>query len=380
MRKAPDEMTNQSRTARSRTAPPASSRPSRTRCATRCRFSRRRYQTWGRDLDVEVVEHVGHRRGRAAPADAVSVVAMKPFAVIDLSRGRDLRVGVWPPRRSSSSAGARRTSSASSSRPYRWPLAHRLRRRPRCSAPSCIGKNLVGKPAKFAGDEALQTQEARVRHRAVGIAPQPRLRARVRGTEEARWQARAGPHLHAVARPCAGRRPPPTRPRPTLVTKLKDSGVTSILVLPIDYQMTAALTKAATKNDYHPEWIVDGCRATPTSPRWHGPSTRTSGSTRSACRALHAGEGTDGRTVRRRVPVVLGTERGRVQPGRWSTDFELLYAGIHMAGPKLTPQTYQDRDVLPAAGRRRGRGTGDLDGPLLRQDGEAALRRVPHRR
>ena len=45
---------------------------------------------------------------------------------------------------------------------------------------------------------------------------------------------------------------------PTLVAKLKDSGVTTILVLPTDYQMTAALTKAATKNDYHPEWISMG--------------------------------------------------------------------------------------------------------------------------
>ena len=129
---------------------------------------------------------------------------------------------------------------------------------------------------------------------------------------------------------------------PTLVAKLKDSGVTTILVLPTDYQMTAALTKAATKNDYHPEWISMGARQQPTSPRWPGPSTRTSGSTRSESAGIYMPvKGLTAGPSDVAFQWYWGPNAGAYSQGV-VTDFELLFAGIHMAGPKLTPQTYRD--------------------------------------
>ena len=46
---------------------------------------------------------------------------------------------------------------------------------------------------------------------------------------------------------------------PTLITKLKGAGVTSVILF-TDIAMTGSLTKAATKQDFHPEWIITGAQ------------------------------------------------------------------------------------------------------------------------
>jgi hypothetical protein len=127
---------------------------------------------------------------------------------------------------------------------------------------------------------------------------------------------------------------------PTLVAKLKDSGVTSVLVLPTDYQVTAALTKAATSNDYHPEWIVMGVgnvdvaalartfdqeqwrHAFGVSGLWVPVKDITAGPSDVA------------------FQWYWGPSAGAYSQGVFA-DFELLFAGIHMAGPKLTPQNFR---------------------------------------
>jgi hypothetical protein len=128
---------------------------------------------------------------------------------------------------------------------------------------------------------------------------------------------------------------------PTLVAKLKDSGVTTVLVLPADYQMTSALTKAATKNEYFPEWISMGVGNTDI-----GALARTFdqeqwkhafgvGGIYMPVQGLTAGPSDLA------FQWYWGPSAG-VYSQAVVTDLELLYAGIHMAGPKLTPQTYRD--------------------------------------
>ena len=73
------------------------------------------YQQWGRKLDVQVVEASGTDEA-AQRADAVSVLAMKPFAVVDLTGGSGTEYGARcssrasPSRRCSPSEGTHRTS------------------------------------------------------------------------------------------------------------------------------------------------------------------------------------------------------------------------------------------------------------------------------
>ena len=139
---------------------------------------------------------------------------------------------------------------------------------------------------------------------------------------------------------------------PTLVAKLKDSGVTSILVLPSDYQMTAALTTAATKNDYHPEWISMGVgysdigllARTFDQDQWkHAFGV---GGLYMPVQGLTAGPSDLA------FQWYWGPSAGAYSQAVM-TDLELLYAGIHMAGPKLTPRDLQGGNVLEATGRRR---------------------------
>ena len=105
--------------------------------------------------------------------------------------------------------------------------------------------------------------------------------------------------------------------------------------------MTAALTKAATKNDYHPEWISMGVGNTDIA---------------ALARTFDQDQWKHAFGVGGIYMPVQGLTAGPSDlafqwywgpnAGAYSqavvTDLELLYAGIHMAGPKLTPQTYKD--------------------------------------
>jgi hypothetical protein len=120
------------------------------------------YQTYGRTLDIEVVTATGGAAdATAALADARTIIDKKPFAVIggpaqtpvywqELTDAKILCVG--------GCSLAEGWDNVDAAAPYLWPTAiapeqadqHLL---------ELVGKQLVGKPAKFAGDKALQKKE-----------------------------------------------------------------------------------------------------------------------------------------------------------------------------------------------------------------------------
>ncbi len=296
------------------------------------------YQQWGRKLDVEVVETSGSDE-TAQRADAVKITAMKPFAVIDLIGGPVFETAVAAKKIIVIGGGQPNKVSITQS-PYRWPVAIDYATTALLGA-ELIGKNFAGKPAKFAGDKSLQTKKrvfgtvrssseqapdfqpafAELKKYGATLAPGNDLTY-----ASSLDPAQAGADAEAAA--------------PTLIAKLKDAGVTSVLVLPIDYPMTAALTKAASNNDYHPEWIVMGVgladigalvrtfdqdqwrHAFGVSGLWVPVKDITAGPSDVA------------------FQWYWGPSAGAYSQGVFA-DFELLYAGIHMAGPKLTPQNFK---------------------------------------
>ncbi len=294
------------------------------------------YQQWGRKVDVDVVEQSGTDEA-AQRADAVKIVAMKPFAVIDLTAGNVFESEIAAKKILAIGGSAPNKLSIAQS-PYRWPVALDYATTALLGA-ELIGKNFAGKPAKFAGDESLQTKK-RVFGAVRSDAPtapdfQPAF------DELAKHGAKVAQDLTYT---------PPLDPSqlgtaaeevaPTLVAKLKDSGVTSVLVLPTDYQVTTALTKAATSNDYHPEWIVMGAgnvdvaalartfdqqqwkHAFGVSGLWVPVKDITAGPSDVA------------------FQWYWGPNAGAYSQGLFA-DLELLFAGIHMAGPDLTPQNFK---------------------------------------
>jgi hypothetical protein len=294
------------------------------------------YQQWGRKLDISVVEYSGTDEA-ANRADAVKIAAMKPFAVIDLL-GNEVFLTSIAKEKIMAFGGMAPNKLSIAQSPYRWPLSVDFAANALLGA-ELIGKVLANKPAEYAGDASLQTKK-RVFGTVRSDSPtapdfQPALdELKKRGVKLSQDLSYTPPldssQIGTAAEEAA----------PTLVAKLKDTGVTSVLVLPADYQMTAALTNAATKNDYHPEWIVMG-----TGYADIGALARTFDQDQ----WRHA-FGVSGLYM-----PVKGLTAGPSDlafqwywgpnAGAYSqavvTNLEQLYAGIHMAGPKLTPENFK---------------------------------------
>jgi hypothetical protein len=294
------------------------------------------YQQWGRKLDVSVVEYSGTDEA-AQRADAVKIAAMKPFAVIDLV-GDEVFLTSLAKQKIMAFGGMAPNKLSIAQSPYRWPLGVDAAANALLGA-ELIGKQFVGKPAEFAGDSALQTKK-----RVFGTVRSDSATAPDFGPALAELKksgAKLGQDLtYSPPLDSSQLATSAAEAAPTLVAKLKDSGVTSVLALANEYQMTGALTKAATANDYHPEWIVMGVAYTDIG---------------ALARTFDQDQWKHAFGVSGLYMPVQGLTAGPSDlafqwwwgpsAGVYSqtvvTNLEQLFAGIHMAGPKLTPQNFQ---------------------------------------
>lgn len=213
------------------------------------------YETYGRTLDIEVVTATGGAAdSTAALADARTIIDKKPFAVIggpaqtpvywqELTDAKILCIG--------GCSLAETWDNVDSAAPYLWPSAiapeqadqHLL---------ELVGKQLVGKPAKYAGDTALQKKE-----RVFGW-----IQAE---TETGEYKARNDEFDRLLEKDYGGK----VATRSTylfdlaaaqetatsVVTRMKDAGVTTVL-LSVDPLIPATITREATKQGYFPEWVI----------------------------------------------------------------------------------------------------------------------------
>ena len=212
-------------------------------------------ETYGRTLDIETIEASGGPAdATAAQADAQKVIDMgrSPPSADPGRRRRGGRRSSTP--RSCASCGAppsRRHVNADDA-PYLWPTgptpeqadAHLF---------ELVGKQLVGKPAEFAGDPALQSQE-----RVFGWVQAETETGEYTARNDAFDAAAGGVSTAARSRP--GRRTsstPPTRPEiaTTAIARMKEASVTTI-ILSTDFLIPADITDEATKQNYFPEWVV----------------------------------------------------------------------------------------------------------------------------
>ena len=296
----------------------------------------RTYQQWGRKLDVEVFEMSGNDEA-AQRADAVTVAEMKPFAVIDLTDGADVFLTDITRRKILAIGGSFPNKSAIEQAPYRWPVALDTAANAFLGA-ELVGNVLAGKPAKFAGDESMQGEK-----RVFGTV-------RPEGATAPDFQPaidELAQHGAKLAQDVTYERPLDTAELGTLaeqnaatwIARLKDGGVTSVLVLS-EYQVIAPLTRAATAAEYFPEWILMGAGLV---------DVGALGRTMDQEQWAHA-FGVSGLWVPV-ADITAGPSDVAFQwywgpnAGAYSqavfADFELLYAGIHMAGPKLTPANFK---------------------------------------
>ena len=197
-----------------------------------------------------------------------------------------------------------------------------------------ITSHLAGKPAEFAGDPAFQSQDRKfgiVYYETADGSRGPGVDFFEERLAESDVElADRIPYILDLSKAAED--------AATVIARLKDEGITSV-IFSGDPFFPIYLTDAATSQDYFPEWIVTG-------------ST-----------------GTDATAFARRYDQEQWNHAfgisfllARVDPdvidesGNWVSwylgetleaypnifDFGRLFAGIHLAGPELTPETYRD--------------------------------------
>jgi hypothetical protein len=310
------------------------------------------YETWGRDLEVHFLKSSGSDE-TAQRADAIAIKAEKPFAVLNfVTKGLDVLDAELAKSKILVFGYATTTEKALAQAPYRWGQSDSQALA--INTAEVIGKQLVGKKAKFAGSDDIKQQARRFgtvyMENVVEIAPFERD------------MKKAGAPLASVnTYPANGSTfgDPPTAAEqaPTIIARMKEAGVTTV-VLFADFSMNKAMMEQATKLEWYPEWFFTGTvfhdiavlsRQYPVEQVSHAfgisslspyvapdpppPPPQKSLSVLTNSQNWYWGEG-------------VGTSASSVPP-----HLTWLLQGIHTAGPKLTPQTFQQGLFsMPAAG------------------------------
>jgi hypothetical protein len=205
------------------------------------------YQTWGRTPEIEYVTASGSDE-TAQRADVLEVVARKPFMVLDQTGGDVFETAIAS-RKILVFGGAGDNEAAAEQSPYRWIQGSDPDASVYLTA-SFLGRSLSGEKAKWAGDENITTQT-----RSFGVV-YPETGVDVDVFKAQLKKAGSTPVAQAVSYDNSD----PSRATegaPTIITKMKSAGVTSV-VLFTTAPVMKALMASATNQDYRPEWIITG--------------------------------------------------------------------------------------------------------------------------
>ncbi|MEQ1785622.1 MAG: hypothetical protein ABL966_01115 [Acidimicrobiales bacterium] len=297
------------------------------------------YETYGRTLDIEIVEATGGPAdATAAQADARTIIDKAPFAVLggpaqtpvywqELVDAEILCIG--------GCSLAEGWDIVEEAGPYLWPTglapeqadAHLV---------EMVGKQLVGKPAEFAGDPELQTEE-RVFGWVQAETETGEYTARNDAFDQQLQEEYGG---EVVTRSTYLFDPAAAQETATaVVTRMRDAGVTTVL-MSVDPLIPATITAEATKQGYFPEWVIGPSVLADTTifgrtfdqEQWaHAigislPSARAATSLSDAFFVYdwYYGEPAPVNTVNVVLPA----------PAQ-------LLLGIHLAGPELSPATFE---------------------------------------
>jgi hypothetical protein len=298
------------------------------------------FETYGRRIVVEPFTGSGASDDlEAARADALAIAEMEPFAVI----GGPLQAGATFAIEIASRgiicgptcASALPDSVTDDYYPYIWQAG------PTPDQAAALGAEMIGKmappgPAELAGDPALQTQDRKYAlvhfdtaegdHEAVFEALKAQLAENgIELTTDVEYQL-------DLARSQENAR--------TIMSKLESDGITTVIFYG-DPLTPASLTAEATAQDFFPEWILGPSLLADTTIF----ARRTDGEQWSNGFGLSLNPA---RGARNTIDAfrIYEWAYGQEPPNNTVSVLEplvrLMYAGIHMAGPELTPETFRD--------------------------------------
>ncbi len=209
------------------------------------------YQLWGRKPVYETVVASGTDE-TAQRADALKVVGMKPFLVMDVTdpaTGAPVFTATLANNKILVASSSTTPAAGAQQSPYRWNYGAD----PDASvslAAAFAGRSLSGEKARWAGDKDLQSKP-----RVFGVIYPQDLVDIAAFAKQFKDNGGTG-----LAKSVAYDPTDPTKTGevlPTLVSQLKNAGVTSVIVLADPATLAPTLT-AATRQAYSPEWIMTG--------------------------------------------------------------------------------------------------------------------------
>ena len=331
------------------------------------------YQTWGRTVELEFQQSSGSDEA-AQRADAIAVAAKKPFIVIDAT-DQSFGMPVFESEVAKSKIivnGAGITTEASLQQaPYRW----------NTSQDNTAGVYIVG---ELVGRRCRRRRRSGPARRICRSRPGTSASSTRRTGSTSICSTRWSPNGAGPRRRSSCRTTPPTRRKyeeaaRTMIAKLKSSGVNNV-VLFAESAMVTALTKAATGNEYSPEWTVTGFQFQDFDGFGRGADQTQFahafgvGTLRPLVTGTQATLGA--------FPWYWGTKQGTTNPtvNGWTT---FIYGAIHYAGPTLTAKNVQKGlFAVPAAGapRRDGSRSRAATGAPSRFPTTSTARSAPTRR
>jgi hypothetical protein len=211
----------------------------------------RYYETWGRDIDVRLVESGGVDEA-AQRADAVKIKEMKPFAVMDVvPAGLDVLDAELAKSKILVFGYATSFEEAIAQAPYRW--GHSDTQANASNAAEVVGKHLANKKAEYGGDDLSgQTRKFGAVY-VEDIIDVDALKSSLRKNGatlriDLPYQATGS----TLGDPTSAQ-----EQAPVIVQRMKDAGVTTV-VLFTDVAMTRSLQEHANRQEWFPEWFFTG--------------------------------------------------------------------------------------------------------------------------
>ncbi|HEY7106666.1 MAG TPA: hypothetical protein VH986_09700 [Acidimicrobiia bacterium] len=314
------------------------------------------YETWGRAIEVRFVRSSGTDE-TAQRADAVAVKALKPFAAVDLlSQGLLTLDGELAKAKIVTFGTVTTATQALAQQPYRWGATDG--QATAVNAAAVVGRQLAGKKAAFAGD-------ALMRHERVFGAVAADTVDLTRFTSDLKKQGATLKVAQAYNDPggIVGDPVMSQEAAPTIVSKMKAAGVTTILLF-ADSSMVRSMMEAATKLDYFPEWFNSGVLYSELT-LWARTYPVEQSKHMFGMSWLTPWLAPDSEQERLADPEnwYWGANQGTAAAVSVAPLLNWLVAGIHLAGPHLTPKTFQQGYFsAPAAG---GAASGNPLTPLI---------------
>ena len=297
------------------------------------------FELWGRKVEFDFFNPSGASEEQQR-ADAVTVAAMKPFGVVcnggTAGGGRVFGLAIAASKILAFNCGGTNDDAAAQA-PYVWLGGFDLNAST-INGGEVLGKMFVGKPAEYSGIEADKTKT-----RVLGVVrPATGLNYDLFTKSLKKYGGKNGTVKaevsYTVPVDTSTTAAVNQQEAPTLVAKLKDEGVTTVVNFSTA-GMTRNLMTAATSLNWFPEWFFPGMGAQDIE------ATARSNDPQQMAHTFGIGSLTlyvqDLDDLRKQwFDWYWGPTQGSFSQGTVGTLFT-LNEGLQLAGPKLTPQTFQ---------------------------------------